>query len=214
MFLGQGLYSSLPRLLTDRREYGKMYLCAGEQKGRFFDKVRIALARHGKEEFMLIRMTDEVFGKIEYEESLTGRKTLIIDGVPLTQTDKKTFRKPDGTTFTLNGSYMSGVTLISEGREVCVSMKTKWYEYVLAFLPFAIVCVWGNNPALVAFVPMVGGVIGGVVSALVSVYALLAMKKSNKVTGKILIGLIFAAMNLGACILIGYGIVSIAKRSV
>ena len=109
---------------------------------------------------------------------------------------------------------MSGVTLISEGREVCVSMKTKWYEYVLAFLPFVIVCVWGNNPALVAFVPMVGGVIGGVVSALVSVYALLAMKKSNKVTGKILIGLIFAAMNLGACILIGYGIVSIAKRSV
>ncbi len=160
---------------------------------------------------MLIRMTDEVFGKIEYEESLTGRKTLIIDGVPLTQADKKTFRKPDGTTFILKGSYMSGVTLASGGREVCVSMKTKWYEYILAFLPFVIVCVWGNNTTLVKFIPMVGGLIGGVVSALVSVYALLAMKKSNKAAGKILIGLVFAAMNLGACILIGYGMVAIGN---
>ncbi|MCI6357331.1 MAG: hypothetical protein MR766_01685 [Erysipelotrichaceae bacterium] len=66
----------------------------------------------------------------------------------------------------ITGNFVKGSTLTINGDSYKISENLKWYEYVLAILPFVFILIWGNVPALVQILPVIGGAIGGVVSAL------------------------------------------------
>lgn len=161
---------------------------------------------------MIVTVTDEQIGKIEYEESGFGRITLRVGGVPLQKKDKSTFVLPDGTDAVLKGCFLTGATLNVKGRPILISGKPKWYEIVIAFAPVAFVIAWGASPTLVQIFPMIGGAIGGAVSALIGASALACMKSCKKTALKIGLGILIAALNVGACALIGFGVLSAASR--
>lgn len=87
-----------------------------------------------------MQLTAEVNGVLYlYEENFwTGKKSLTVNGVPLTKTGKRQFSvtKEDGTVsyITVKGSFLSGISLLTSEGEV-VLVKNKWYDWVLIFLP-------------------------------------------------------------------------------
>ena len=149
----------------------------------------------------------EVYGVIAYEESaLSGSKNISINGVELTKTGKTTYSgvvNEETLNVTLKGSFLSGVTVTINEEAVEVVSQTKWYEYVLYFLPFFIVLVWGNSIELCAIVPVVGGAIGGGISAGLSLCTLVFSKRVKNVLHKLLIGLAGLVVTFGVCVLIG-----------
>ena len=130
-----------------------------------------------------------VFGEIVYEESsLSGKKALTVNGVPAQAISKKEFWV-NGKKAILSGSALSGVSLAIDGEVIQLTPKTKWYETVLAFLPFLLVLIWSNSRELCAIFPMVGGAIGGAIGGIGSATALYYMKKQKSVGIKMLISL-------------------------
>ena len=87
-----------------------------------------------------MQLTAEVNGVLYlYEENAwTGKRSLTVNGVPLTKTGKRQFSvtKEDGTVsyITVKGSFLSGISLLTSEGEV-VLVKNKWYDWVLIFLP-------------------------------------------------------------------------------
>ena len=127
-------------------------------------------------------------GEIVYEESFwTGKKTLTINGVEATRLNKKEFLI-NGEKALLKGSLYAGVKLCLGGEEIVLIPSSKWYELVLAVLPFSFLLTWGNSPTLCAVFPVVGGAIGGALGGLGGCYSLLMMKRSKSVAKKLLIG--------------------------
>ena len=139
--------------------------------------------------------THPEIGEIMYEESFwTGKKSLYINGTPITKIDKMTFvisKDEKNQYFNLKGSMLTGVTLTVDGQTIEISEKPKWYELLLIFLPFILNIVWGNNVFLCSIIPIVGGAIGGCISGLMACGSLVTMKKFDKAWQKVLVGLGF-----------------------
>lgn len=140
----------------------------------------------------------EKYGKIIYSESFwTGKKSIFVDDVQLKKTDNKKqyvlFKDGESIWVTLKGNYLSGSTLQIENEVYELSPKLKWYEWVLALIPFILTITWGNSVKLVQIFPIIGGAIGGAISGIGLFLSLLAMKQVQKPGYKVLIG-------VGACI--------------
>lgn len=121
---------------------------------------------------MIVEKTLEDGRHIEYFESFwTGRRKLSIDGKELEKVGRRIFRDNENGSmveYTAKGSFLTGVTLISDKGENYVLAKNKWYDWVMIFLPllgifFAVFCgaVGGGLGALFC-------VLGAVINAFIA----------------------------------------------
>lgn len=149
---------------------------------------------------------NEKFGKLEYKENFwTGRKEITINGTKLTKVAKNlyAYKTEEGTiNLSLKGSFLSGVTAEIGNQKIDFVDKTKWYEWVLAFLSVIFVIVWGNNVELCEIFPVVGGAIGGAISGLISGIGLLFMKASRNIMFKLLIAVCTFIVAVFICYLV------------
>lgn len=99
----------------------------------------------------------------------------------------------------ITGNFVKGSTLTINGDSYKISENLKWYEYVLAILPFVFILIWGNVPALVQILPVIGGAIGGVVSALMGLLSAVVMKETKSIALKILYGIAFFLATVAIC---------------
>lgn len=130
----------------------------------------------------------EIFGELVYDESvLTGKRRIFQNGVELDSLSKTEYLI-DGKNATLAGNYMLGASLTVDGEVIELVAKPKWYEFVLAILPFIVIMVWGNNIVLCSIFPVVGGAIGGLIGGLGALMSMVFMKKTANPLYKILIG--------------------------
>ena len=151
----------------------------------------------------------EKYGEITYNENFwIGRKSVDVNGAPLKKLDKKTFETADGERVTVKGNYLYGVKLLIGADTIDIMPTVKWYEIVLALLPFIFVMVWGNSVALCRVVPVVGGAIGGLISGLMAAVSLLAMRSIKSVWGKIGIAAVALGVTFGICAGIGHAILA------
>ncbi len=128
-------------------------------------------------------------GLVSYKESFwTGSKSLFINGVPATKTDKTHFSL-NGQIITIFGNVFSGVNLLYNGKTYSITDKTLWYEYILALIPFIFDLIWGNSVELCKIFPVVGGATGGAICGILIVVNISLMKLTKKPLFKILIGL-------------------------
>ena len=153
----------------------------------------------------------EKYGEIIYGENFwTGRKSLSVNGVPLTRISRKEFQTENGGIGTVKGSFLFGACLLIDGETIRLTPKITWYEVVLCLLPFILIMVWGNTIALCKIVPVAGGALGGAVSAVLSCIGLLGMRYVKPVWAKILIAVAAVGVTFGICCGLGYAIISIA----
>ena len=143
------------------------------------------------------------YGQIDFQESAwTGRKTLLQNGKECAKLGKNKFVLENGETAEVTGNFLRGAALYIHGKQHQLTPAAKWYEYILALLPFLFNIIWGNVVSLVLIFPIVGGAIGGGICGVCFVLSLVLMRKTSKWWAKILIGLaVFAAS-----VLICYGI--------
>lgn len=146
----------------------------------------------------------EKYGEFVYEESnFLGKVSLTLNGNELTKMDKKSFQlfvnDEPPKTVNVKGSLLMGATLEIENETVTVTEKPKWYEIVLALIPFLLVLVWGNSVSLCEIVPVVGGLIGGAISALLAFSCFVVMRNIRSVVLKILVAVIFTALSFLIC---------------
>ena len=148
----------------------------------------------------------EIYGEVCYYENIwTGKKKITINGVELAPKNKTTFLFNDGTGVKeakISGSVFNGVKLNIDGNIIEMTPPTKWYEYITGISLVLFVIVWGNNPALVAILPIVGGGIGGAISGLLGYFTVLAVKSADKWYLKAAIWLGMFAANIVACFLV------------
>ena len=156
-------------------------------------------------------ISDEKFGQIVYEESAwTGRKSIYVNGKPLSKITKNTYFLSDGemkANFVVQGNYLKGSKLLIEGREIQVTPPVKWYEVALSVFIFALVLVWGNTPLALYVLPVVGGAIGGLISGAFMILNLFIIKQVKNIGLKILISLGLCAVSFLICMGIGFAIV-------
>ena len=153
---------------------------------------------------------NEKYGEIVYDENFwTGRKSITFNGEALERVSRKEFRTKSGEQVLVKGSFLTGVKLDIGGEAITVMSTVKWYEILLAIIPFILIMVWGNTVALVRIVPVVGGAIGGGISGLFSATSLCLMRSVKPLWLKILIGVIFIGVTFGVCCGIGIVIVSL-----
>ena len=77
-----------------------------------------------------------IYGEIVYNESFwTGKKALTINGVDAKPISKKEYMVNEKRAI-LKGSFLTGSTLLIEGETIQLSPKAKWYEIILAIIPF------------------------------------------------------------------------------
>ena len=121
--------------------------------------------------------------EFKYTESFwLADKSLTINGKPAQKLDKKTFRRfgeidmttglQQNTDYTVKGSYMFGVKLISSTGENIVLTKNAWYDWIFIVLCYVSVIFGG----------LFMGAIGGALSALlacVAVVGVLAVARSK-----------------------------------
>lgn len=140
-----------------------------------------------------------VYGEIIYHESFwLGRKNLIVNKVISEQVSRQEFMIGEKKA-TIKGSYLTGVSILIDDKAIELSPKTKWYEYLLAFLPLLFLLVWGNSVALCSIFPVVGGAIGGAIGGLGFSISISLMKKTKSTVSKLVIGIgTFAATVLFA----------------
>jgi hypothetical protein len=143
-----------------------------------------------------------VYGKIIYTEGAwTGKKELELPEHEVQRVSKRSFLI-DGKSALLVGNFLTGLKLHIEGEAIEISTKPKWYEFVIAFLPFAFLITWGNSATLCSIFPVVGGAIGGALGGIGLIVSLLIMKKSVEPFYKVITGLgIFVATILAAFLL-------------
>lgn len=159
-------------------------------------------------------ISDEKFGQIVYEESAwTGRKSIYVNGKPLSKITKNTYFLSDGemkANFVVQGNYLKGSKLLIEGREIQVTPPVKWYEVALSVVIFALVLVWGNTPLALNVLPVVGGAIGGLISGVFMILNLFIIKQVKNIWLKIAISVGMCAVSFLICMGIGFAIVGAA----
>ena len=120
-----------------------------------------------------------IHGEIVYTETaFLGKKSITVNGVEAVAISKKEFMI-DGKHATLKGSFLFGATLCLEGESIEVCPKPHGYEIFLAVVPFLILLIWGNVPALCTIFPVVGGMIGGALYGVGAVLSLFLMKNAS-----------------------------------
>lgn len=153
----------------------------------------------------------EVFGVIAYEESLlSGSKKILVNGVELEKVNKATYIGVVGeeeVKVVIDGSLLKGVKASVNDEVFEIVPASKWYEYVLYFLPLVLIIVWGNSVELCKIIPVVGGAIGGAISGVISVLALVFSKRTKNILYKVLIGLAGLVVTFAVCAAIGFMIV-------
>ena len=157
------------------------------------------------------------FGEINYEENVwTGKKTVTINGVKLTNVKKTTFiynYNDTSVEVKVSGNIYAGcfLTIQDESYEICAKTAWAWYEYVLSILPFILILIWGNSVALCQIIPVIGGAIGGAISGVFSIVSLSVMKSIKQPLFKVLVGFIFLLATFIVCALAGYIFLSLSK---
>ena len=148
-----------------------------------------------------------VHGAISYDENIwTGKKSLAINGKLLPKGKKNVYILGEGESavpVTLNGNALTGVTVTIGGQKIVVLSKLTSLEYILSILPFALVMIWGNVPALCSIIPVVGGAIGGGLSALASVICVSKMRDCT-MGKKVLTSLLATLAAFLVCAAIGF----------
>lgn len=143
----------------------------------------------------------ESLGEIIYEESAwTGSKSISINGQKLSKVKRNVFQTQEGETVTLKGNYFLGTKAVIGTETVALTQSIKWYEYVLAIIPFILIFTWGNSVELCSIVPIVGGGIGGAINGAMIFLNLWFIKKAKNIAFKVLI----AIGVTGLCFLICY----------
>lgn len=154
----------------------------------------------------------EQLGKVVYEESAwTGKKNITINGVSLVNVGKNafTYATSDGNkNVNVKGSMLTGVTLDIDGKSYVIIEKTSALEWVIAFIPFFIILVWGNSAALCSIVPVVGGAVGGGISGGMSVLTLCQMKLKDKLSSKLIVSLLCGLLTFAICFVLAELILS------
>lgn len=142
-------------------------------------------------------------GTVVVKESIwTGRFTVLVNGVEAKRMSKTAFLYESGaSTYDINitGNFVKGSTMTINGDSYKISENIKWYEYVLALLPFVFILIWGNVPALCQILPVVGGALGGLVSALMGILSAIVMKETKSIALKILYGIAFFLATVAIC---------------
>ena len=154
-----------------------------------------------------------VYGEIVYDENFwTGKKTLFVNGAPMTMMDKKTFYftwENEKTTVNLKGNYITGLKMIINGKEFQVVPSPKWYEIVCSVFLFVLVLAWGTSPQLCSIFPIVGGAIGGAICGVMAMVNLLVMKAVKKLWLKLLIWLAFIVVTFLLCFIVAVVFLSV-----
>ena len=163
--------------------------------------------------FMKRIIVNEKYGKIEYFESLwTGKKEIKINDELLKKVDKNIYSykyQDKNIAATLKGNYLTGSSMVLGNEKIEIFPKTKWYEWILAFLPFLFAIIWGNSVALVKIFPIVGGAIGGGVSGLLSSLGLILIKSAKEWWIKLILAFAMFVAVFVSCYLIAYLILSL-----
>lgn len=158
---------------------------------------------------MSITIPHAKYGTLVYDENIwTGKRTLYCNDTPCLKLSRNTFRMDDGTVATLKGSTLTGVKLLLGAETIQVSAPAKWYEYVLALLPFVFDMIWGNIPATLKIFPIVSGAIGGIICAVAAVLSFFLMRKTEKWWLKVLIGIAVGAVAVLICYAIALALLS------
>ena len=158
---------------------------------------------------------DAQYGKVEFNEGFwTGKKELIIDGIKLTKVSKNQYSYVNGdidTVVLIKGNYISGSELLIGDYKIQLTEKTKWWEFVIAFLPVIFIMIWGNSTALCSIFPLVGGAMGGFISGIVSVFGLLFIKGTKSKLMKVLIAIGAFVVTVLFCYLVAVVLISMMQ---
>ena len=148
-----------------------------------------------------------VYGEIIYNESFwTGKKELMVNGVRAQRISKKEYVINEKKLI-LKGNYITGVSLSVEGENIQLLPKSKWYEVVLAFLPFLFLITWGNDATLCAIFPVIGGGLGGALGGIAIIVSLYFMKKQRSLLIKFLIGIAVLIATIFIAFILAYKII-------
>lgn len=151
-----------------------------------------------------------IYGEIVYNESFwTGKKALTINGVDAKPISKKEYMVNEKRAI-LKGSFLTGSTLLIEGETIQLSPKAKWYEIILAIIPFFFLLTWGNSASLCSIFPVVGGAIGGALGGVGAVISLFLMKTQKNPIVKTVVGIIVAVATILIAFVLALAILSFA----
>ena len=151
-----------------------------------------------------------IYGEIVYNESFwTGKKALMINGVDAKPISKKEYMVNEKRAI-LKGSFLTGSTLLIEGETIQLSPKAKWYEIILAIIPFLFLLTWGNSASLCSIFPVVGGAIGGALGGVGAVISLFLMKTQKNPIVKTVVGIIVAVATILIAFVLALAILSFA----
>ena len=151
-----------------------------------------------------------IYGEIVYNESFwTGKKALTINGVDAKPISKKEYMVNEKRAI-LKGSFLTGSTLLIESETIQLSPKAKWYEIILAIIPFLFLLTWGNSASLCSIFPVVGGAIGGALGGVGAVISLFLMKTQKNPIVKTVVGIIVAVATILIAFVLALAILSLA----
>ena len=149
---------------------------------------------------------NEYFGKIVLNESAwTGKKDILINGQPLVKIGKNiySYTEYDKTyQVYVKGSFLTGLSLIIDGKNIELTKKPAWYEFILAWFPLAFILIWGNIPSLIEIFPVISGAIGGLITGVFAIISMLGMKSTKNILFKLLIGFGCIVASIFICFLL------------
>lgn len=147
------------------------------------------------------------------ENPWSGKITLTLGGEPLKRIGKKVFvfkMNDEEKKIVYGGNKATGTHITIEDKTFPVFPKQPPYVWPLAVLPFLLVLILSNIPALAkAGFPVVGGLIGGGISGMFSALSWYVMSMNKKHIWKILMGLAFILITILICFLLGLAIVAL-----
>ena len=151
-----------------------------------------------------------IYGEIIYNENFwTGKKKIVVNGVDAQPISKKEYMVNEKRAL-LTGNFLTGSTLHIEGEAIQLSPKMKWYEIILAIIPFLFLMIWGNSASLCSIFPVVGGAIGGALGGVGAVISLFLMKTQKNPIVKTVVGIIVAVATILIAFVLALAILSFA----
>lgn len=161
------------------------------------------------------------YGEIIYEESFwSGRLKITVGGKEFNKVTKKIYEYTENEVVykvEVVGNYFIGVKLLissslepGQPETVKVCDGYKWYEFVVAFLGFAFILVWGNLSAdIIIYFPVIGGGIGGATGAFFGLGGLFFAGKTKVWWKRLLIALAGSVVAVLACWLLAIGYLAV-----
>lgn len=150
------------------------------------------------------------YGEIVYEEGIwSGKRTFTINGIAMQKISKDTYVfmiGEESIQAVLQGSMLTGASLNIRGEKIWIISKPKWYDWLLSFLPFAIIMIWGNSASLCSMIPVAGGAIGGALGGAGLVITMFNVREKRGVQ-KILTALLATLVTFAVGVAMGYAIV-------